>query len=381
MANVNIKEVNGGEATTIGDDDGFEKDDGVTSTWVKFSTLRALLGGQIASRNNLLVNGGFTFAQRQAPGTLTTITIDKYSADRWRISRENADLQYQRNDALGETGLTSQYYGLWKKITNAGKLVVYQILEGANSVPLRSKTVTFSAYMKASSAKTIRMAVLELQTAGAIDTIPGTFVTAYGANSTDPTFGANVAIITGAESKSVTTSWTAFSVTVTVPATSKNIIVAFWSDSQFSANDTLSVAQAGLYVASYALPWVATPKLQDLQACQRHYFKTFLIDTAPAQNIGANTGEWSQPATAAGAATERGPKLIYPVPMFATPTLTTYSILAASAEFYDATALAVCTAASSVNPSPSGVQLQCTGAAGTAVGNSLRVHLTAEAEL
>lgn len=232
---------------------------------------------------NALINGGFDLAQRQTPGTLTTITDQKYSADRWRTTRENADLQYQRNDATGESGLTSKYYGLFKKITNTGKFLFCQIVEGVNSVPLRGKSVTFQAKMKASTATTVRMAVLELQTAGTIDTIPATLVSAFGANGVDPTFGTNVAIITGAQSKSLTTSWATFSVSVTVPATSKNVIVAVWTNSQVVANTTVSVAEAGLYIndSGAEVAWLPRPMQQEVALCQRFFEKSHTLDLPP----------------------------------------------------------------------------------------------------
>ena len=240
----------------------------------------------IPDTTNYLINGGFDFAQRQAPGTLTAISDNAYGADRWKMTRENADLQYQRNDANAESGLTSRYYGRYKKITNAGKFMVFQIVEGWNSVPLRGKSITFQAKMKASSSKTIRMAILQLQTGGTIDTIPNPIVTSWNVDSTDPTLGTNIAVITGAVSKSVTTAWQNFSVSVTVPSDSKNIICAVWSDSDFSANDTLGIAEAGLFLGSNLLSW--TPRLiqNEFDLCRRSYYKTFAVDQAPVQNAG-----------------------------------------------------------------------------------------------
>jgi len=231
---------------------------------------------------NHLINGGFDFAQRQVPATLTTITTDKYGADRWRTSSQSASLQYQRNDATGETGITCLYYGSFKQITNSGKFMVYQIVEGINSIPLRGKTVTFSIYMKASSAKTIRMNVIELQTAGTMDSIPATFVAGWNGNTNDPTLNTNLAYIGTSVSKSVTTSWASYSVTVTIPTNSKNVICAVWADSQFSANDILSVAEAGLYMGSIAPTWTSRPIQQELAMCQRYYQKSYDKDTAPA---------------------------------------------------------------------------------------------------
>lgn len=371
-----------GNLTILGRDDGqaLPANEIKTLTPAKLLEILISAGGVFTYNYNLLVNGGFDLAQRQAPGTLTTIADNKYSADRWRVTRENADVQFIRVDATSESGLTSRYYGQFKKITNAGKLHVCQIVEGINSVPLRGKTVIFQIKMKASASKTIRMAVMELQNAGTMDSIPATLVTAFGADGTDPTLGTNVAVITAAESKSVTTSWQSFSVSVTVPTNSKNIICAFWSNADFAANDTLSVAEAGLFTASAIQSW--TPRLfsDELRLCQRYYWKTFLLDTAPAQNVGVDTGEFKAPAPVAGANTQRFASIPNPAMMFATPTVTLFNPAAANAQFRDHNAAADCTSTASA-ATVRNIDVQCVGAAGTAVGNSLRVHITAESEL
>jgi len=368
------------ESSELTDDDLFVTVQNVSTVPVTRGKTGSKVKRWLGNPYNYLINGGFDFAQRQTPGTLTTLTQDKYSADRWRISRENTDLQYQRIDASGETGLTSKYYGLFKKITSAGKFMAYQILEGINSVPLRGKTVIFQAQMKVSASKTMRMAVIELQNAGTMDTIPGTFITAYGANTVDPTLGANLAIITAAQSKSVTTAWQTFSVSVTVPSNSKNIIVAVWSDSQFAVNDTLGIAEAGHYVGAVAQAWVPRLTVTELAMCQRYYFKTFTVDTGPAQNVGTNTEEFHSPAPLAGAVTQRFAKLLFPGGMFKIPTVTIYNPAAANAQVRDLTAAADCSATAQT-PFTNGIVMSCTGNAATAVGNALRVHVTAEAEL
>lgn len=235
------------------------------------STLKSYFDGiYTTTGQNVLINGGFNFAQRQAPGTLTTYAANTYSADRWKTYVENASYQYQRQDGTAESGLTSLNFGAFKKITNTGKMFIYQIVEGANSLPLRGKSVTFQCQMKASSSKTIRMGIFQLQSAGTTDTIPSPIVTAAGANSTDPTMGTNVAVITGAVSKSVTTSMQTFSVNVTIPSTAKNIICAVWTDSQFAANDILYIAEAGLYPTSAVQDWKPRPIAQELVLCQRY---------------------------------------------------------------------------------------------------------------
>lgn len=223
---------------------------------------------------NFLINGGFDFAERQDDATaFTTIASQDYGPDRWWSDRANANIQYQRVDATGESGLHCRFYGSYKKVTNAGKIFITQVVEGVNSVPMRGRHVTFSICMKASAAYTIRMAILQLATAGTIDAPPATLVTAFGAAGTDPTLGANIAVIGTTESKSVTTNWQQFSVNVTVPSDAKNILVALWSNGNIAAGDTVSLAQAGLYITPTPPAWMPVPIADELEKCHRYGFR------------------------------------------------------------------------------------------------------------
>ncbi len=333
---------------------------------------------------NYAVNGGFEFAQEQTPGTYTTISDKNYGPDQWWVTRENADVQYKREDGTAESGLTSKYFGTFKKITNTGKFFICQPLEGRDSVPLRGKTMIFPIKLKASGSKTIRMAVLELQTGGTMDAPPATLVTAFGANGVDPTFGTNVAIITAAQSKSVTTAFQQFSVSVTVPSNSKNLFLAIWTNDQFAANDTLSVAEADFYPGSAVRAWMPKKYDEDLAACRRYFFKTFDIDIAPVQNVGNTLGTIRSIAGKAGATgTAAVIPFRFPVRMFATPTVTTFNPSAANAQIRDSSAGADCssTSASSFHTTADATTISATGNASTAVGNIVDVHITAKARI
>lgn len=242
----------------------------------------------IGEPNNLLINGGFDLAQRLiSPGTLTTIADQGFGADRWRQARETADLQYQWNDATGQSGLASRSYGTYKKITTAGKFFVSQIVEGLNSVPLRGRTVTFQLKMKASAVKTIRMGIFELQNAGTMDAPPAPLVTAWGAAGVDPTMGTNIAIVVGAQSKVVTAVWQNFNVTVVVPSNSKNLLCAFWTNNQFAALDGLDVAEAGLYAANAAQTWL--PRLYENECREAERFYQVPFDMSAGYRTAAYT--------------------------------------------------------------------------------------------
>ncbi len=326
---------------------------------------------------NYLINGGFDFAERQAPATLTTIADKSWGADRWQLFAENASWQYQRNDATGTSGLTSKYYGTWKKITNTGKGIFVQKVASINSIPLRGKTVIFQIKMSASSSKTIRMAVLELQTGGVADTFPAALASAFGANTVDPTWGSNVAIITAAQSKSVTTSFQSFSVSVTVPATSKNIVCAFWTDSQFAANDTLSVAEAGLFVSSSVQAWKPKFDSQEYQLCKLYYRKSYARDTAPATASAPN-----YIFSTAYSTSRLWANVVHDVEMRAAPTYTIISLAGTTSKASkESDGLDIGTTVSVTIGSTKLLSLVSDSGAGLTIGNAYIYHYTANAEI
>jgi hypothetical protein len=354
---------------------------------------------------NWLANGGFWFAQRQAPGSLTTYSSvggRVYGADRWAMSNENASVRYQRIDtsAAVETGLQARFYGKVKKITSAGKMLICQALEGNDATQLRGRTLRLQAKMRCSvaSAMNVRMGLLQLTSAGTLDTIPstaGNFVTAWGAAATDPTLGTNLAYVTpksgvtgegGTVSGNgltcaLTTSWALFGLVVDAPATAKNLIFAVWTDGQPAADDELNIAEASLTDGYELQDWTPGPIQQELARCQRYCSKTFNVDTAPAQSVGAGTGEFRFIAGSAGAFHEGSPTYFFPVPMRSAPTATLYNPAAANAEVRNITGGADCSASAAGGITERGLYVAATGDGGAAVGNHLGIHLLCEAEI
>lgn len=336
----------------------------------------------ISDTTNYLINGGFDLAQRTTPGSLTTVSDNAYGADRWKMTRENADLQYQRIDGVSETSITSRQYGRYKKITNAGKYAVFQILEGHRSMPLRGRTVIFQIKMRASASVTIRMAIMELQTAGTIDSIPNPFITSWNVDGTDPTFGTNIAIVGAAESKSVTTSFETHYVSATIPGDSKNIICAIWANADIAANDTLDVAEAGLYTGTDVLSWSPRFIGTEIYLARRYYWKSFPLDTAPAQNTGiAGLRSFARKAGATAVAAYGFHLLTCPM-RTTSATVTAYNPSAANAQVRDSTAAADCTATSAaIIANAETILVTATGNAATATFNIMEVHVSVDADL
>lgn len=352
---------------------------------------------EIGAPPNLVRNSGFQLAQRQAPGTPTTYSATAgraITADGWGASNENASVQYARTDtaAAPETNLLARYYGTYTKITNAGKAAISQVIEATRVAPVRGKSIHLHLRLKASTAMTVRLALVQLTSSGTVDTIPATFVSSWAADGTDPTLGTNLSYITpsGAEngtisssamSCSVTTSWQKFGAWFAVPSNCKNLAVLVFSNADMAVSDALSITEVVLSDAPQL--WRRTLTDDDMAYCQRFYQKTFTVDTAPAQNAGAGTGElvsalWKAAATANAA--------IIPwrfhVEMRAAPTITTYNPAAANAEVRQTGGTASdLTATASGNTTAVQTEITATGVGTGAVGDRVAIHASADAEL
>jgi hypothetical protein len=364
-----------GTAITAADNAALDRTD-VTVT-ISSSTLPDSLGGWW---NNLLINGGWNYAQRQTPDTLTTITDQTYSADRWKIEQENAGVQYKRFDATAETSISAKWYGQFKKITNNGKFIVYQWVLGQNSFPLRGKDAFYTIWLKSNGIRNMKAAVIVLGSGGTINAPPSPIVSFYGPFSfvTNVTSG-------GTGTLGVGTSWTGFGGVAAGLSTSlRNIGFAFWTETDFTVGDTLDVAMTQMGLGdgvSVVRPWMERHAQVELGLCRHFYRKSFNVDTPPSQNLGTGTGEMTCGAQATGAANNQFPRAMFDPPMWGTPAVTTYNPAAANAEVRDETSAGDCSATAVNDVEETGFDVSTTGNAGTLPGEKLGVHYSAVLEL
>ena len=228
-----------------------------------------------------------------------------------------------------------------------------------------------------------------------MDVVNATFISAFNGNGTDPTLGTNLsyiapvlaesvggaAVISGnAVNCSLSSSWQRFSATFVVPSNCVNIIPMIWSNATLAANDDLLMTEAGLYIGQEIRDWVQLPFSVELKRCMRFFAKTFPYGTVPAQSGGLTNALKSIAGKAAATA-----QLLwwqYPVKMRATPTtLTLYNPSAANAQVRDTTAAADCSASTTANVGDGSTDITATGNGSTAVGNTLAIHVTADAEI
>jgi len=264
----------------------------------------------IGRQDNLLLNAEFQYLRRQVPGTLTTYsstTALLYNADRWGAVNENASIQVNQVDTITspETNLAARFYGQFKKITNQGKIIIAQPLEAVHTAPLRGRQVRFSVKAKNSvGSHTLRLGLLYLTASGTVDILPATFASAFGAASTDPTWGTNLSAITpdkcstsasisgAGVSCTLSGTWTQFSGVFTVPSTALNIIPVVYTNNRPATNDIFFLSEMMLNEGQDERVYIARQPGLEQPLLQRYFQKSFADIVAPATSVDAGKELW-----------------------------------------------------------------------------------------
>lgn len=356
-------------------------------------------------RRSLLRNGGFWFAQRQVPGTLTTYSNvggRALTLDGWGIGCENASVQARRVDmtTVTESGVAGRFYGEFTKITSTGKMQVQQAIESRMTQSMRGRNVRVRLKMKAVvTGAQWNIALVQLTSAGTADTIPsgaGLFVTAQGANGVDPTLGTALSYIaptagrtgdnctssTNCYQATLTTAWQRFSGVFTVPSTAQNLVLVIYSHNQVAAAAGVAIGEAMIIEGEEIPDWTHGSVPEELVRVRRFYQKSFALDTAPAQNVGVNTGEQRGIAGKATAVANAGfINFEFSPPMRAAPTVVVYNPAAANALARNITGAADMGATTITGTNERNSYTNSTGVAATAVGDLIAIHWSADGEL
>lgn len=280
----------------------------------------------------------------------------------------------------GVAGGSTDPFARYLKFANGGTVYggIVQFLSSGDTIPLRGLPVSISADLWGTNITTLRMAVIVWTSTA--DTITSDVVGVWGAGN--PTLATNWAYIGTPADITITTTRTRFSVAnLTVPTNANNIGLFIWLPGQEASGDFFNVARAKLEKGTVATEFAAPNFGEELRRVQRLYFKSFPMATAPAQNAGT-AGAFRYVALAAGAIAIISPSYTYPTTMRAAPTVTLYNPSAANAQVRDNSIPGDCTASSVSAISDEGkFALNSTGNAATVAGNSMLVHVTADARL
>lgn len=321
---------------------------------------------------NSFINGAFNIWQRNVSYALSTSGVYG-SADRWLSYMSASAAGIANRDTSVPSNLGFQYsmkLGRNSGSSLTGQITLVQALETVNSIPLAGRQVTFSYYAKAGA----NYSGAASQVAGYLYSGTGTDQAASG-GWTGETLQINA---TG----TLTTSWQRFQGTVTLPSSVTQLRAQFFYNGvgTAGADDNVYITGVQLEPGAVATAFDHRNFGLEFELCRRYFFKTFAYATVPAQAVGLSTGEYRFMAGKAGALSNTG---YYPFSprMRTVNSVTFYNPVAANAQVRDYTAAGDCSASTSGSTNEVGTALNCTGNAGTAVGNVLGIHFTVDAEL
>jgi hypothetical protein len=337
---------------------------------------------------NRLINGNMVIDQRNAGASVTPASGD-YTLDRFFASlTQTSKFSVQQNagSVTPPVGFTN-YLGVTSlsaySITSTDFFMISQLIEGFNTADLgfgtaNAKTVTLSFQVYSSLTGTFGGALqnsagdrsypftYSIPTANTWTTIAvtiagdttGTWVGATNGIGIKLRFGLGI----GSTNSATAGSWQAGNFFSATGATS---VVG-------TSGATFYITGVQLEVGTQATSFEYRQYTTELQLCQRYYAKTFLQETAPAQNA-SNANAINVRAATTGQPISAQWKL--PVTMRAAPTLTTFNPFAANANW-------------SANPNSPVVAsflgtevISIFGTTNTFNGNGYFIHATAEIEL
>ena len=213
--------------------------------------------GAVETANNLtplgpnyLINSAFDVWQR---GTSVPHAGGGVGADMWREYTDSGSGTQSKDTTDYPSGLPSQSYKFTAS-ANSTNWVIWQTIESSNCAPLIGQTVTFSVYLKASTARTIR---LNLGVSTSVDA-------AWTGSWTTQSY----------QDVSVTTSWARYSFTTTVPSTARTLQFSVASNgANMSSGATINVAGTQVELGSSTTPYRrnAIDAQSELNSCYRYY--------------------------------------------------------------------------------------------------------------
>lgn len=254
---------------------------------------------------NYLVNPQFRFAQRQVPGTLTTLTDGGYGPDQWYMLDSNGGSASQYARAAGESAGSqyTDYIGQFRQVNAVAKqIMVCQPLENKRTMQLRGLDVAFAFYARTDGTEITTLRACIGEWTSTADTITKDVVSSWAAT---PTWISNFACKNTPSDITISSSWSQSTTTVTLGTSVNNLILCVWTPNAEAQNDDFYLSQAQLVNGTSALNWyqVQNPYAFDLMESQRFYEKSSDLDTLPSAAALVNAFTWAAGSNSNGKGT------------------------------------------------------------------------------
>jgi len=333
----------------------------------------------LVSSKNFIINGSFNIWQNGS-----SFTTAGYTADMWQLNLVGNIATFYKITPIWANGFAGSKHGIAMSTSGLDVSTDYtrlnQKIEDVTQLAGKTVTLSFIARMTYGSAP-----------------IAIEFSQNFGAGSPD----AQVNSI-GVKQVTLNDTWTRYHVTVDMPGIAGKTLgtantdytqINFWIDagSDFAARTgglakkttaiEIRMSAIRLNVGTKAMDIDFDDHQTELIKCQRYYEKSFPQGVDPVQNVGDILGSFVFPAISPAATIQRSPFVPFKVTKRITPTITLFSPKAASAEAYDNTAGAVCTATAANSLSDTGFSVTTTGNAVTAINYRLAINWVADARL
>lgn len=280
---------------------------------------------------NILINGGFDFFQRTAPGTPTSRVDDAYGPDRWYHLNQANPVNVER---IAGEGPSVNAVRVTQANASAQRMGLAQIVEGVSSVARRGKQVRFDFRVRMSTGQALRYAVLEWT--GTLDTVTSDVVNDWtnGTFTAGNFFLASNVTVAGVGTISPTSAtWTSAAIVANVSASCNNLIVLVWVEGTYAQNAQLDLTQCGLYDGAASRPWSPDTPHQELDKCLRFYEKTYALATPPgtATASGAMNFTTRTPVSASTATNSPAYNPTFQAQKRVVPTMVLYEAIAGTA--------------------------------------------------
>ena len=325
--------------------------------------------GSIAK--NVIYNGDMSLAQRiGSNGSLAIAGGTKaYALDRWQTSVGGSSSLTVAQ--FGTTGL-GQFRSAMRvqrvaSNTDTSTISFAQSMESVDSVQLQGQAVTLSLWARAGANYSSAGNALTAQLWTGTGTDENVLTTYTGGAATLNT------------NLTITNSWARYQVSGTLPSTMTEfaVLFAFTPSGTAGAADNVDITGVQVEIGSAASNYDFRPFVETVSRCHRYYQKSFLLGTAPAQNVAGGL-VFVYPLLA-GSAVQT-----FTMPLLglqrSAGTVVLYNPAAANAQIRNGTQSADFTSCTA-NWRPTCIIASGTSPLATAVGDLCEVHWTSDAEL
>lgn len=351
-----------------------EVDAATAARMVEADKLAASPGYGRGFRNAAARNGGLEVWQRGAGGAASiavAASTTAYAADGWAL-KTNAN-QASAVDQVAGIATGSRWAARVRRNagqTGTGVMSFEYPLDADEIAALRGSRVTLSLTLQAGAnwSPTSGNLTIELRTG-----------TGTPAKRSAGAYTGEAADISATQAITTTPTRYAFTSAAALGAavTQGSIYLTWTPAGTAGAADDFTIDDVQVEIGTGRTAFERLPFTLELLLCQRHFWKTFKYDVAPAQNAGSPTADHQWGAQRAAAASNFG-FLPFPVVMRAAPTITFFNPGAANAQARDLDAAADCSSTSG-SGYVRGMRFTTVGNASTAIGNTLAFHATADA--